>query len=72
MFQPGLPDFQFLDRQSRKLRRVMDTCLRDLDDRLRDHFRQRVVTILDAKDMQRLLISRSDAANLFRLQGAVF
>jgi hypothetical protein len=28
----ALPDFQFLDRQRRKLRRVMDTGLRDLDD----------------------------------------
>jgi len=52
MFQPGLPDFQFLDRQRRKLRRVMDTSLRDLDDRLRNHFRQRVVTILDANDIR--------------------
>src|SRR6267143_2364946 len=52
MFQPGLTDFQFLDRQRRKLSRVMDTSLRDLDDRLRNHFRQRVVTILDAKDIR--------------------
>ena len=37
----ALPDFQFLDRQRRKLRRVMDTSLGDLDDRLRDHFRLR-------------------------------
>ena len=47
----ALPDFQFLDRQRRKLRRVMDTSLRDLDDRLRDHFRQGVVAILDAEGM---------------------
>ena len=31
---PALPDFQFLDRQRRNLHRVMDTSLRDLDDRL--------------------------------------
>ena len=43
------PVFQFLDRQRRKLRRVMDTSLGDLDDRLRDHFRQGVVAILDAE-----------------------
>ena len=54
---PALPDFQFLDRQRRKLRRVMDTSLGDLDDRLRDHFRQGVVAILDAEGMQRLLVS---------------
>ena len=71
MFQPGLPDFQFLDRQRRKLRRVMDTSLRDLDDRLRDHFRQGVVAILDAEGMQRLLVSRCDAANLVRLHSGV-
>jgi hypothetical protein len=46
--------------------------LRDLDDRLRDHFRQGVVAILDAEGMQRLLVSRRDAANRVRLQGAVF
>ena len=31
----ALLDFQFLDRQRRKLRRVMDTALRDLHDHLR-------------------------------------
>jgi hypothetical protein len=35
----ALPDFQFLDGQRRKLRRVLDTGLRDLDYLLRDHFR---------------------------------
>ena len=43
------PVFQFHDRQRRKLRRVMDTSLGDLDDRRRDHFRQGVVAILDAE-----------------------
>ena len=37
---PALPDVQFLDDKRRKLHRVMDTSLRDLEDRLRDHFRQ--------------------------------
>jgi len=68
----ALPDFQFLDRQRRKLRGVMITGLRDLDDRRCDHLRQGVVAILDAEDVQRLLVSLCDAANLFRLQGAVF
>ena len=49
----------------------MNTGLRDLDDRLRDHFRQGVVTILDAEGMQRLLISRLAAANLVRLHSGV-
>jgi len=39
------------------VRRVMDTSLGDLDDCLRDHFRQGVVAILDAEGMQRLLVS---------------
>jgi hypothetical protein len=52
----ALPDFQFLDRQSRKLRGFMNTGLRNLHDRLRDHFRQGVVAILDAEDVQRLLV----------------
>ena len=47
----ALPDFQFFDRLSRNLRGVMDTALRDLDDLLRDHFRQGVVAILDAEGM---------------------
>ena len=67
----ALPDFQFLDRQRRKLRRVLDTGLRDLDYLLRDHFRQGVVAILDAERMQHLLVSRCDAANRFRLQSDV-
>ncbi len=50
----------------------MNTGLRDLDDRLRDHFRQGVVATFDAEGMQRLLVSLCDAANPFRLQGAVF
>ena len=37
--EAALPDAQFCDCQSRKLRRVMDTSLHDLDDLLRDHFR---------------------------------
>jgi hypothetical protein len=37
--EAALPDAQFCNRQSRKLRRVMDTSLRDLNDLLRDHFR---------------------------------
>jgi hypothetical protein len=48
----------------------MNTGLRNLDDRLRDHFRQGVVAILDAEGMQRLLVSRFDAANLVRLHSA--
>jgi len=64
----ALPDFQFLDRQRRKLRRVMDTSLGDLDDRLRDHLRQGIVAILDAEGNQGLLVSLCDAANLFRPQ----
>jgi hypothetical protein len=67
----ALPDFQFLDRQRRKLRRVLDTGLRDLDYLLRDHFRQGVVAILDAERMQHLLVSRCNAANRFRLQSDV-
>ena len=35
----ALPDAQFCDRLSRKLRHVMDTGLGDLDDLLCDHFR---------------------------------
>jgi hypothetical protein len=68
----ALPDFQFLDRQRRKLRRVMNTGLRNLHDRFRDHFRQGVVAILDAEGVQRLIVSLCDAANLFRPQGTVF
>ncbi len=49
----------------------MNAALRDLDDRLRDHFRQGVVAIPDAEGMQRLLVSLCDAANLFRPQGGV-
>ena len=49
----------------------MNTGLRDLDDRLRDHFRQGVVAIPDAEGVQRLLISLCNAANLFRPQSAV-
>jgi hypothetical protein len=37
--EAALPDAQFCDRQSRKLRRAMDTSLRDLNDLRRDHFR---------------------------------
>src|SRR5258705_3041704 len=39
MFRPALPDFQFFDRQSRNLCGVFDAGLRDIDYRLRDHFR---------------------------------
>ena len=49
----------------------MNTDLRDLDDRLRDHFRQGIVAILDAEGMQRVLVSRCDAANLVRRQNGV-
>ena len=44
----------------------MNTGLRDLDDRLRDHFRQGVVAIPDAEGVQRLLVCFYDAVNLFR------
>lgn len=58
--RPGARDalgaFEFLDRQSGNVRRVRDAGLRDLDDRFCNHFRQRVVAILDAKGMQRLLV----------------
>ena len=49
----------------------MNTGLRDLDDRLRDHFRERVVAIPDAEGVQRLLVCFYDAVNLFRPQGRV-
>ena len=49
----------------------MNTGLRDLDDRLRDHFRQAVVAIPDAEGMQRVLVSLCDAANLFRRHSGV-
>ena len=49
----------------------MNTGLRDLDDRLRDYFRQGVVAVPDTEGMQPLLVSLCDAANLFRLQGRV-
>ena len=42
---PGFP----VSLERRKLRRVMDTSLGDIDDRRRDHFRQGVVAILDAE-----------------------
>ena len=48
----------------------MDASLRNLDDVLRDHFRKGVVAILDAEGMRRVFVRH--AANLFRLQGAVF
>src|SRR5439155_26906478 len=66
-----LPDAQLFDRQSRNLRGVMNTSLRDLNDRLCDHFRQEVVAIPDAEGMQRLLVSLCDAVNLFRRQSRV-
>ena len=49
----NLTDAQLFDRQSRKLRGFMNTGLRDLDDRLRDHLRQGIVAILDAEGNQR-------------------
>ena len=69
--EPALPDAQLFDRQSRKLRGVMNTGSRDVDYRLRNHFSQGIVAILDAEDMQRLLVSCCDAANLVRLHRGV-
>lgn len=63
-----LTHFEFLDRQSRNFGRSKDLRLRDLDDLACDHFRERVVAILDAKRMERLLVSCRDAADHSRLQ----
>lgn len=63
-----LPELELLDRQSRNLRGVINTGLRDLDYLPGDHFSQGVIAILDAEKMQRSLVSVCDAADLFRLQ----